>query len=139
LPTQSAGFDAKNRLYLFALTVPGFGRAAGRIREVVLDVIEGKFPVSTEDDRKIFWPEGADKSELPPFRMGSLEDRDHADIPLAELATLARRFLDTGAKVDEVPALIARELGLERLREAARERFEKAAGLGQRSSSTPLQ
>jgi very-short-patch-repair endonuclease len=117
----------------------GFGRAAGRIREAVLDVIERKFPTSTEDGRKIFWPVGADKSELSPFRMGSLDDRDHADIPLIELATLARQFLATGAEADEVPALIARELGLERLREAARERFEEAASLGQRSSTTQVQ
>ena len=33
-----------------------FGRAAGRIRETVLDVVERKFPVSNEDGRKIFWP-----------------------------------------------------------------------------------
>ena len=116
----------------------GFGRAAGRIREAVLDVIERRFPVSNEDGRKIFWPEGADKSELPAFRMGSLEDRDHVDIPLVELATLARQFLGSGAEPAEAAALIARELGLERLREAARERFEKAASLGQRWSSDPV-
>ena len=106
-----------------------FGRAAGRIRETVLDVVERKFPVSNEDGRKIFWPEGADKSELPAFRMGSLDDRDHVDIPLVELGALARRFLDLGAEPAEAAALIARELGLGRLREAARERFEEAARL----------
>jgi len=106
-----------------------FGRAAGRIRETVLAVVERKFPVSNEDGRKIFWPEGADKSELPAFRMGSLEDRDHVDIPLVELGALARRFLDSGAEAAEAAALIARELGLGRLRAAARERFEEAARL----------
>ena len=113
-----------------------FGRAAGRIRETISDVVERKFPVSNEEARKIYWPEGADKSQLPAFRIGSLDDRDHVDIPLVELATLARRFLESGAEPIEAAALIARELGLERLREAARERFEKAARLGLRPSSS---
>jgi len=92
-----------------------FGRAAGRIRETVLAVVERKFPVSNEDGRKIFWPEGADKSELPAFRMGSLDDRDHVDIPLVELGALARRFLDSGAE----PAEAARcDLVLESIHES---------------------
>jgi very-short-patch-repair endonuclease len=111
-----------------------FGRAAGRIRETVLDVVERRFPVSNEEGRKIFWPEGAKCSELPAFRTASLEDRDHTDIPLGELAALARRFVDLGAEPVEAAVLIAQELGLGRLREAARERFEAAARLSQQSS-----
>lgn len=105
----------------------GFGRAASRIRETVLDVVERKFPVSHEDGRKIFWPEGADKSAPAVFRKGPLDERDHSDIPLLELASLALVFLNSGAEVGEVGALMARELGLGRLREPDRERFEKAA------------
>lgn len=110
----------------------GFGRAAGKIREIVLDVVERRFPRSNEGSRKIFWPEGADKSQLPPFRSGSLDDRDHLDIPLVELASLARRFLDEGAEPQEAAVLIGRELNLGRLREAARVRFEEAARLAQK-------
>jgi very-short-patch-repair endonuclease len=110
----------------------GFGRAAGKIREIILDVIERRFPRSTEEGRKIFWPEGADKSQLPAFRPGSLDHRDHADIPLVELASLARRFLDEGFEPQEAAVLIGRELCLGRLREAARVRFEEAARLAQR-------
>ncbi|WP_127076741.1 DUF3320 domain-containing protein [Rhodomicrobium lacus] len=105
----------------------GFDRAAGRIRETVLDVVERRFPRSTEEGRKIYWPENADKTQLPRFRAGSTELRDHTDIPLAELAALADRFLADGAKPEEAAFMMARHLGIGRLREAARERFLAAA------------
>jgi hypothetical protein len=63
----------------------GFGRAAGKIREIVLNVVETRFPQSNEEGRKIYWPEGANKRHLPSFRCGPLESRDHVDIPLVEL------------------------------------------------------
>lgn len=112
----------------------GFGRAAGKIREIVLDVVERRFPRSSEQGRKIFWPEGWDKTRPPAFRRGSLEDRDHADIPLIELSSLAQCFLAEGAEPDEAAALMGRELGLGRLREAARARFEDAAQLAQKKA-----
>ena len=112
----------------------GFGRAAGRIREIILDVVERRFPRSTEEGRKIFWPEGVDKSRFSTFRAGSLEQRDHVDIPLFELATLARQFLDGGAEPQEAAVQMGRELGLGRLREPARTRFEEAARLAQRAA-----
>ena len=109
----------------------GFGRAAGRIREIVLDVVERRFPRSAEAGRKIFWPEGSDKDRFPPFRPCSLDDRDHFDIPLVELASLAQRFVSESATPDEVAAMIGRELGLARVRDSARKRFEEAARLAE--------
>lgn len=105
----------------------GFARAAGRIRETVLDVVERKFAKSKEDGRTIFWPEGADPKALPSFRAGALEQRDHPDIPLVELAALARQFIQQGAEPKEAAVMVGQELGLGRLRETARERFEAAA------------
>src|SRR5262249_5694324 len=46
----------------------GFGRAAGKIREIILDVIERRFPRTSESGRKIVWPEGADTTQPPSFR-----------------------------------------------------------------------
>jgi hypothetical protein len=112
----------------------GFGRAAGKIREIVLGLVEHRFPKSAEDGRKIYWPEGADKARFPAFRVGSLEDRDHVDIPLVELASLAKRFIADGAEPHEAAVMMGRELGLARLREAARARFEEAARLANRNS-----
>lgn len=100
-----------------------------RIRETVLAVVERRFPTSREDDRRVYWPEGADPAAAATFRPGPPGERDHADIPLAELAGLARRFTASGATAAEVAVLMARELGLGRLREATRARFEAAAGL----------
>lgn len=105
----------------------GFARAAGRIHETVLDVVERKFPRSKEDGRTIFWPEGANTKALPQFRAGPLDVRDHPDIPLVELSALARRFIDQGAEPQEAAVLIGQTLGLGALRQAARERFEAAA------------
>lgn len=105
----------------------GFARAAGKIRELVLGVVERKFPCTVEEGRKIYWPEKADTSEPTPFRSGSLNERDHIDIPMVELTSLAQRFLSQGADPAEASILMGRELGLGRLREATRARFEKAA------------
>lgn len=105
----------------------GFARAAGRIRETVLDAVERKFPRSMEEGRKLFWPENADKSQFPPFRNSSADVRDHTDIPLVELAALAREYLTAGFEPKEAAVMIARHLNIGRLRETTRERFEMAA------------
>lgn len=107
----------------------GFGRAAGRIRDAVLRVVERRFPTSDEAGRRIYWPEGADSKRLPCFRISLADNRGHSDIPLVELSALASQFLDAGAEVEEVPALMARKLGLSRLREATHSRFLQAAEL----------
>ena len=73
-----------------------FGRTGGQIRSAIVDAIEQRFPKSTEvdggDERRIYWPEGADVESFPIFRAAPRELRDHADIPLAELASLAQRL-----------------------------------------------
>lgn len=73
--------------------------------------------------------EGADSKRLPCFRISLADNRGHSDIPLVELSALASQFLDAGAEVEEVPALMARKLGLSRLREATHSRFLQAAEL----------
>ncbi|MGH7102124.1 MAG: DUF3320 domain-containing protein [Acetobacteraceae bacterium] len=108
-----------------------FGRAAGRIRETILAVVEGRFPRSVEDGRKIFWPAGSDTQRPPVFRTGSPDDRNHTEIPMVELASLARRFSGAGAGEEDVATLMARELGLGRLREGTRNRLIRAARMVQ--------
>ncbi len=105
----------------------GFARAAGRIQETVLDVVESKHPRTKEDERTIFWPEAVDTEALPPFRAAPLEVRDHSDIPLVELSALAQHFINQGAQPAEAAIMIGQTLGLGRLREATRARFEVAA------------
>jgi hypothetical protein len=80
----------------------GFGRSGGQIRSTIVDVVERRFPSSIEADgegkRRILWPEGADCRAFSIFRCGL---RDHADIPLAELASPAREFINEGLDEEE--------------------------------------
>src|SRR5689334_1705460 len=76
-----------------------------------------------EDGRTIFWPEGLDPAGLPPFRQARPEQRGHADVPLVELASLARRFLDEGADREDAVRPMASHFALGSLREATRKRL----------------
>ena len=111
----------------------GFGRAAGRIRAAIIDTVERRFKRSIERDgdeeRKIYWPENADHKALPAFRAASRAVRDHADIPLVELASLAARFLDEEASEEEAIRRMAELFALGRLRASTRSRFERALAL----------
>jgi hypothetical protein len=105
----------------------GFGRAAGRIRETVLSLIDSQTQTSMESDRRIFWPKDTAPGKRFPFRAGALDDRNHGDIPLPELSDLAAQFVANGALPEEAAVAMSRHLGLSRLREATRIRFEEAA------------
>jgi hypothetical protein len=104
----------------------GFAQAGKRIREAVLTAVERRYPRSEEDGRLIFWPEGASTNGLAPFRPSTSAGREHSDIPLIELASLARSFLNEGADAEETVRRLAAYFGLSRLREATRARFAAA-------------
>jgi Protein of unknown function (DUF3320) len=104
----------------------GFAQAGKRIREAVLTSVERRYPKSEEDGRLIFWPEGASTTDLAPFRRSTSGERDHSDIPIVELASLARKFLEEGADAEETVRRLAAYFGLSRLREATRARFAAA-------------
>jgi hypothetical protein len=99
----------------------------------VIDVIERRFPRSIENDsgeeRKIYWPEEADTLVVPIFRSAPRGERDHSDIPLVELAGLARHFIDDGADHEEAVRRMAAAFELNRLRASTRARFEAAVRL----------
>jgi y4mF family transcriptional regulator len=109
--------------------IHGFDRAARRIRTIIAGVVDAKFKRTIEKGRKIIWAEAANTHEMPPFRSAPLDVRNHLDIPLAELASLARPFLAQGATPDETASLMGRELRLARMVATTRQRFEKAARL----------
>ena len=106
----------------------GFSRAAGRIREVVLDAIDKRHPKTLDDGRTLLWPHRADVSTAVAFRAAPADIRDHSDVPLIELRTLGQSFLADGASVEEAIRRMAAEFGLGRLREGTRRRFEAAIG-----------
>jgi hypothetical protein len=59
--------------------------------------------------------------------------RSHADIPIAELASLAAPFVRLRMSDEDVLRRMADHFQLGRLREATRGRFEKALKLAQHS------
>ena len=108
----------------------GFGRTGGQIRSTIAGVIERRLPFTIEGEgeekRKILWPEGADSGAFPVFRRGP---RDHSDIPLVELVSLAREFIDEGSNDEEALKRMAESFELQRLRASTRARFEAAVRL----------
>lgn len=107
----------------------GFARAAGRIRELVIGAVDPRCPRTTDDGRTLYWSLDGDPTGLVPFR-GTIEGaRDHADVPLIELASLAKNYLEAGADREETIRRMATTLGLAKLREGTRKRFEQCIGL----------
>jgi very-short-patch-repair endonuclease len=104
----------------------GFQRTGNQIKEVVLDLVERRFPRSTDGERKVFWPEGSSRT-MEICRLGSSDMRDHGDIPTAELQALALTHLKAGATPQEAASLMAADLGIGRLRQATRDRLEAIA------------
>lgn len=60
------------------------------------------------------------------FRRAEEGERTVDEVCMDELITLARELMSSGLSSDEVVVGMARELGLQRLRSASRERLEKA-------------
>ena len=89
----------------------------------MLGSAEARFARTREDGRTILWPEGLDSAGLPPFRHARSEQRGHGDVPLVELASLAKRFLDEGADREEAVRRMAGHFALGSLREATRKRL----------------
>jgi very-short-patch-repair endonuclease len=107
----------------------GFARAGGTIRDTVLAAIDNRFPRTEEEGRVIFWPDGSRPDLLPDFREADDGVRDHSDVPLQELASLARRFVEDGADREEAVRRMASHLRLSRVRSGTRRRFEAAVDL----------
>ncbi|BBF92157.1 DUF3320 domain-containing protein [Blastochloris tepida] len=107
----------------------GFARAASRIREVVIGAVPADVRRTAEGERIVCWQPGADPSQPVPFRASPSGQRDHSDVPLVELASLAKRFADEGHDDEAVVLMMARHLGLGRLRSSTRLRLEEAVRL----------
>ena len=105
----------------------GLNRATNKVQKTVRKLIDTRFDRSAEGRRGIIWSENTDRQQFPPYRRASLSERDHADIPLVELASLARTSL--AKTVQEVASFMRDKLGLTRLAPNTRKRFETAAQL----------
>jgi Protein of unknown function (DUF3320) len=103
----------------------GFQRARGTIREIIRSSLgRGRFPQTQDDGQELIWPVGARAHVLCPWRGPG--PRHHHEIPLVELASLAKAFEAAGYDDETVIRAMQETFGLGRLKAATRERFKRA-------------
>jgi hypothetical protein len=105
----------------------GFQRTGRRIRDAVFALVPRGCAITKESEAAFIWPPSIAPSSWSVFRdPGRGEQRDPADVPIEELAALARRVLH-GAADEEAALILMRDAcGLAKLRDATRERCEAA-------------
>jgi hypothetical protein len=109
--------------------VHGFQKAGGTIQKLVRATFDHRFPRTVEDSREVFWAPGSQTGSPVPFRNSESNIRSHADIPIAELASLALRFLRMRNDDEWIVRRMTAHFELSRLRESTRRRFERAISL----------
>jgi transcriptional regulator with XRE-family HTH domain len=103
-------------------------RATAKLLQITRVVTDPSFARSSEGQRSIIWP-GPEPLNLLPFRSAPKEVRDHSDVPLVELASLAGSFMAEGYTPSKAAELMCRRMGLTRIAKNTRSRFEAAAEL----------
>jgi hypothetical protein len=111
----------------------GFQRSGERIQKTVSSSLDRKFRRTREDDRVVIWNEHSNGYTIVPYRASPPEVRSHTDVPLAELASLAVRYLRLKLADADVLYRMADHFKLGRLREATRQRFQAAVELARTS------
>lgn len=105
----------------------GWTRTGARIRDRVINIAARTHTQTTEDVGGFFWPLGADTTSWPTFRRpDGGQPRPVDDIALPEWVALARELRAAGTPDSEGPTAMARKAGLQKLRQASKERLEKA-------------
>lgn len=104
----------------------GFQRTGSRIQERVETLAKRLFKTTEEVSGTFYWPPGLEPSSEVAFRWPTDDDstRGVEEICEAELLSLARLVLQRGQSRQEALVVMARELGLQRLRETSRGRLE---------------
>jgi hypothetical protein len=113
----------------------GLARATRKLVEIIQEITEGKYGRTREDDRTVVWPKQGEIGQLTPFRAAPLDLRDHVDIPLEELASLAIPLLAEGHAPEAAAIIMARLIGLGRIMPNARSRLTAAAELARERPS----
>lgn len=105
----------------------GWQRTGARIQERVEALAVKAHRTTKEDVGTFYWAVSRGPDVPIAFRKATEEAARTVDeICMPELLALARQVLATGATGNEAVIVMARELGLQRLRAASRERFETA-------------
>ena len=85
----------------------------------------GRFPAAKDGDREIIWPQDAAPGAKSPYRRAG--GREHGDVPLPELASLADFLRRQGLEEDEdLIRGMQEHFGMGRLAISTRQRFEAA-------------
>ena len=114
----------------------GIGRAGRSVRETILSAVDPRCARSDEDEQRVIWPPGESPVPARPFRGVDAATRNHAEVPLAELAGLATRIRASQAGADPIKAMAA-ELNLSRIEAATRGRLERALAVADGPSTRP--
>ena len=111
----------------------GFERTGPKVRTVVKGAMAKMFRVEQEPDgREVVYPIDFKKGSLVPFRAGTDFVREHTDVPMAELASLAVPFLRLKMSDEVVIRKLADFFSLGRLRESTRKRFKDVVELAKK-------
>jgi Protein of unknown function (DUF4011)/REase_MTES_1575/AAA domain/Protein of unknown function (DUF3320) len=104
----------------------GFQRSGETVQKIIRAALgRHRFPSTRDGDREIIWPQNTVTSDKTPYRGSG--GREHSDIPLAELASLAYILRSRGLEDDEdLIRGMQDHFGLGRLATSTRQRFEAA-------------
>ena len=104
----------------------GFQRTGSRIQERVETIAKRLFDTTEEASGTFYWPRGVESGSAVAFRWSADDDstRPVEEICESELLSLARWVLGCGKTGEEALTMMARELGLMKLRAASRGKLE---------------
>lgn len=104
----------------------GFQRTGSRIQERVEQIAKQRFASTEEAAGSFYWPDGMPPGTEVAFRWPTDEDcaRGVEEICEQELLSLARKVISSGITGENALIMMAREIGLGRLRAASRGRLE---------------
>jgi very-short-patch-repair endonuclease len=107
----------------------GFQRSGETMQKIIRSALgRNRFPTTAEGDREIIWPQGVEPSPKTLYR--GADGREHGDVPLPELASLADTLRMQGLEDEEdLIRGIQEHFGLGRLAVSTRQRFRAAIAL----------
>lgn len=105
----------------------GWQRTGIRIQERVEEVAKRHFKITEEDVGTFYWPERLPPGSAVTFRPPVPDaQRSMDEVCIEELVALAESVVSAAATDDENLVLMARELGISRLRASSRRRLDEA-------------
>lgn len=105
----------------------GWQRTGRRIQERVEEAAKRLFKITEEDVGTFYWPERLPPGSVVKFRRpGTDAQRSIDEVCIEELVALAESVVSAEASDDENLVLMAKELGISRLRASSRGRLDEA-------------